>query len=43
MLGYIFVSQLSKAIGLDNAIYVCLGMTCLAMPILIITDYQGPW
>lgn len=43
LLGYIFVSQLSKSIGFDNVIYVCLGMSILALPIVVFTKFQGPW
>lgn len=40
MLGYIFVSQLSKSIGgFDSVIYVCLGMSCIAIPIVIFTKF----
>lgn len=40
---YLFVSNLSKTIGFDNIIYICLGMACLAVPIVIFTKFQGPW
>jgi hypothetical protein len=43
LLGYIFVSQLSQSIGFNNVIYVCLGMSILALPIVIFTKFQGPW
>ncbi len=40
---YLFVSNLSKTIGFDNIIYICLGMACLAVPLVIVTKFQGPW
>jgi hypothetical protein len=41
--GYLYVSQLSKKIGFNGAIYTCLGMVSLAIPIVILTKFQGPW
>lgn len=43
LLGYIFVSQLTKAIGFNNIIYVTLGMCVLAFPTIILTTFQGHW
>lgn len=42
-LGYVYVAYLSKTIGFDNVIYVCLGMVILAVPIVILTKFEGPW
>jgi hypothetical protein len=42
-IGYAYVSQLSKKISFDNVIYICLGMCCLAIPLLTCFKFQGPW
>lgn len=42
-LQYLFVSNLSKSIGFDNIIYICLGMAGLAIPFIVFTTFQGPW
>jgi hypothetical protein len=42
-LQYLFVSILSKTIGFDSIIYICLGMTLLAVPLIVFTTFQGPW
>lgn len=42
-LGYIYVSNLTKVIGFDNVIYICLGMTVIVIPFIIFTKFQGPW
>ncbi len=41
--GYLYVSQLSKLIGFNGIIYTCLGMVSLAIPIVVFTEFQGPW
>ena len=41
--GYLYVSQLSKVIGFDGIIYVCLGMVLIAIPLVLFTKFQGPW
>lgn len=41
--GYIYVSQLSKLIGFDGTIYVCLGMVLCSIPLVYFTKFQGPW
>jgi hypothetical protein len=38
-----FVQGLSTNIGFDWVIYICLAMCIVAVPILIFTDFQGPW
>jgi hypothetical protein len=43
MMGYLFVSQLAKAIGFNGVIYVCLGMVLVSFQMVIKTKYQGPW
>jgi len=43
LVSYLYVSLLSHVIGFNNVIYVCLGMVVLAMPLVIMTKYQGPW
>lgn len=40
---YFYVSNLSKKIGFDNVIYICLGMAVCAIPIVLFTKFQGPW
>lgn len=42
-IGYFLVSNLSKTIGFDSVIYITLGMTIAAIPIVIFTKFQGPW
>lgn len=42
-IGYVYVSFLAKAISFDNVIYVCLGMCVIAIPIIIFTEFKGPW
>jgi len=41
--GYIYVSQLSKLIGFDGIIYVCLGMVVCSIPLVYFSKFQGPW
>lgn len=36
---YLFVSNLSKTIGFDIIIYICLGMAGLAIPLVIFTKF----
>ncbi len=43
LFGYFYVSQLSKLIGFDGTIYVCLGMVLCAFPLVIFNKFQGPW
>ncbi len=43
MTAYILVSQLSKVIGFDNVIYICLGVSVVSVPLVITTNFQGPW
>lgn len=38
-----FVQGLSTTIGFDAVIYICLGMCVLAVPIVLLTTFQGPW
>jgi hypothetical protein len=40
---FAYVKGLTPLIGFDNAIYICLGMSVLAVPIVIFTKFQGPW
>ncbi len=40
---YAYVSQLNQSIGFNNIIYICLGMTILAIPIVLFSGFQGPW
>jgi predicted MFS family arabinose efflux permease len=43
LIGYVFISQLAKVIGFDGVIYVCLGMTVVALILVTFTKFQGPW
>lgn len=40
---YFYISNLSKTIGFDNIIYICLAMAAAAVPLVIFTKFQGPW
>ncbi len=40
---YFYVSNLTKTIGFDNIIYICLGMAAAAVPVMMLTKFQGPW
>ena len=42
-ISYLFVSNLSKKIGFDIVIYICLAMSVAAIPIIVFTKFQGPW
>jgi hypothetical protein len=42
-ISYLFVANLSKKIGFDIIIYICLGMSVVSIPIIIFTKFQGPW
>ena len=39
MISYLYVSNLTKTIGFDNEIYICMGMSLLAVPIIIFTKF----
>lgn len=42
-IAYIYVAFLSKVIGFDNVIYIVLAMSILAIPLIILNKFQGPW
>jgi hypothetical protein len=42
-LAYGFVKGLSRSFGLDNVIYIVLGMSIACVPIIIFTKFQGNW
>ena len=40
---YFLVAYVSKDIGFNNVIYICLGFAVISFPILIFNNFQGPW
>lgn len=38
-----FISGLSATIGFNNIIYICMGMSVAAIPIVVCTTWEGPW
>ncbi len=43
LLQYGFVSGLSLLITFDGIIYICLGMSVIAMLIVVLGDFKAPW
>jgi hypothetical protein len=40
---YFYVGYVSKSIGFDNVLYICLAMATVPFLILIFYHYEGPW
>lgn len=40
---YIYVSQLGLILEFNYLIYICLGMSLLVIPIILLSTFQGPW
>jgi len=43
LIAYIYISQLSHVIGINNVIYICLALVVVSFPLVIVTKFQGPW
>jgi hypothetical protein len=40
---YAYVSGLSSKITLNNVIYICLGMSFIALLLIILSNFETPW
>jgi predicted MFS family arabinose efflux permease len=42
-IAWVYISQLSNVIGFNNVIYICLFMMGIAVPVVVLIKFQGPW
>lgn len=40
---FAYVSTLTEVITFENIIYICMGMAVCAIPIVVLSKWQGPW
>ena len=40
---YAYVSGLSSKITFNNVIYICLGMSLIALLLVIVSNFEAPW